>query len=158
MIPSYRIAIYLLGGALVLSWAAPPKGMMTGLMALLLIVAAALLEHFLITRQSAKAPEKQPNVISMASYQAGRNKRHNAGTAVREKKLLHTVFTSPFQKEVDALASMLRQEGMNPMMVSRKTEAALENTIYEIRVPEKEVDQAKPLILLHQIKSADKPS
>lgn len=157
MIAKYRYGLYLLGGALILTWAAPPKGLMSGALSFMLIVAGALLDHFLIKRGKMQQ-SSNPNVLSMSSFKASRSKRQTSPSGNRERRVLHPVFSSPFHGEVQALMNLLRSEGLSPIMLSSKAEGTLENALYEVRLPEKEVQQAKPLIMLFQIKSANKPS
>jgi hypothetical protein len=150
-----RIALYIGGGGLVITWLDPPAGIVRYGLILLLIVAAAYLDAWLF-RGQAERPEA--NVVSLASLRQSRNRRQAGLGLGRERRVLQTVFSSRFQGEVDELLGLLRAEGLNPMMVSQRPRQGEAEHRYEVRLPEKEVPKAKPLIQFFLLKTAKTPS
>lgn len=150
-----RIALYIGGGGLIITWIDPPSGLVRYGLIGLLIVGAAYLDAWLSRRHVGKPGQ---NVVSLASLRQSRNRRQAGLGLGRERRVLQTVFTSPFQGEVDELLGLLRAEGLNPMMISHHARPDEGDHRYEVRLPEKEVAKAKPLIQFFLLKSAKTPS
>ncbi len=151
-----RFIVYLGGGGLILIWIEPPLGIGRHLLILVLVVGFAYLDRWLF-RMSA-APSDPGNVVSLNAVRQSKNLRQGQGGAVRERKIFQTVYTSGLFQEVDTLLSLLRAEGLNPMMISQKTAKGEGEAVYEVRLPEKELARAKPLIQFFLVKSAKNPS
>jgi hypothetical protein len=150
-----RIALYIGGGGLIITWIAPPAGIAQYGLILVLIVAAAYLDAWLV-RPHAARPGR--NVVSLATLRQSRIRRQAGGGLGRERRVLQTVFSSPFHGDVDELLGLLRSEGLNPMMVSQSAGRGNADRLYEVRLPEKEVPKARPLIQFFLLKSAKTPS
>lgn len=153
-----RIAIYIGGGGLIITWIDPPSGLLQYALVGLLIVGAAYLDAWLFRPSGAASAGKGKNVISLAALRQSRNRRQAGGGMGRERRVLQTVFSSGYQNEVDELLGLLRAEGLNPMMVSQSTRREGNGHVYQVRLPEKEVPRAKPLIQFFLLKSAKSPS
>lgn len=151
-----RIIAYLGGGGMVVIWANPAPGLAQHLLILALIVGFAYLDRWMFKHSPSGA--EQRNVVSLKSVRQTRSRRHGAGGAGREKRVFQTVFSSPTRHEVDHLLSLLRGEDLNPMMVSQKTTRGDSGTVYEVRLPEKEMVRAKPLIQFFLVKTAKSTS
>ncbi len=151
-----RFIVYLGGGGLILIWVEPPQGIGLHLLILALVVGFAYLDRWLFRK--GVAPIDHGNVVSLNAVRQSRNLRQGKGGTVRERKIFQTVYTSGFYHEVDTLLSLLRAEGLNPMMISQKTAKGNGETVYEVRLPEKELARAKPLIQFFLVKSAKNPS
>ena len=151
-----RIIIYLGGGGLILNWVEPPQGVGLHLLILALIVGFAYLDRWLFRMGS--APIDHCNVVSLNAARQSRKLRQGQGGNVRERKIFQTVYTSGLYQEVETLLSLLRAEGLNPMMVSRQAAKGEGEAVYEVRLPEKELAKAGPLIQFFLVKSAKNPS
>lgn len=151
-----RFIVYLGGGGLILNWLDPPQGIGLHLLILALVVGFAYLDRWLFRVGS--PPIDQGNVVSLNAARQSRKLRQGQGGAARERKIFQTVYTSGLRSEVDTLLSLLRAEGLNPMMVSQQTAKGEGEAVYEVRLPEKELARAKPLIQFFLVKSAKTPS
>lgn len=151
-----RIAIYIGGGGLIITWIDPPAGLAQYGLILLLIVGAAYLDAWLFRPRTHRSGER--NVVSLASLRQSRNRRQAGGGSGRERRVLHTVYSSAFRGDVDELLGLLRSEGLNPMMVSQAARGGGGDHLYEVRLPEREVAKARPLIQFFLVKSAKSPS
>jgi hypothetical protein len=151
-----RIALYIGGGGLIITAIDPPGGFTKYGLILLLILAAAYLDRWL-SRPHAPGWSGR-NVILLSSPRQSRGKRAGPSPLGRERRLPQTVFRSGYQQEVDELLLMLRAEGFRPIMVSHQTPRAENGSSFEIRLPEKEVPKARPLIQFFLVKSAKAPS
>lgn len=141
---------------MILIWVNPPQGIGMHLLILALVVGFAYLDRWLFRANT--APTGQGNVVSLSAVRKSRNLRQGQGGSVRERKIFQTVYTSGLFHEVDTLLSLLRSEGLNPMMVSQKTAKGEGEAVYEVRLPEKELARAKPLIQFFLVRSAKNPS
>jgi hypothetical protein len=150
-----RIALYVGGGGLIITWINPPAGVAQYALILALIVGAAYLDTWLFRP---RAPRSGHNVVSLASLRQSRNRRQTSASLVRERRVLQTVYSSAYQGEVDELLGLLRAEGLSPIMVSQNARRGDAGHVYEVRLPEKEVPKAKPLIQFFLLKSAKTPS
>ncbi|HKI96841.1 MAG TPA: hypothetical protein VKB51_00070 [bacterium] len=150
-----RIALYVGGGGLIITWINPPAGLIQYALIGLLIVGAAYLDAWLFRPDSARS---KPNVVSLASLRRSRNRQQHGGGLGRERRVLQTVYSSAYQGEVDELLGLLRSEGLNPMMVSQSARRGEAGHVYEVRLPDKEVPKARPLIQFFLLKSAKTPS
>lgn len=152
----FRFGLYLGGGGLVIMWIDPPRGLGQHLLILALIVGASYLDYWLF--QSRPSYSKGGNIVSLADLRHARNRRQGTGGMSRERRVLQMVFSTRVQGEVEDLLDMLRAEGLNPMMVSQGGGMGQNGTVFEVRLPEKEVQKAKPLIQFFVVKSAKTPS
>lgn len=150
-----RIALYVGGGGLIITWINPPSGLTQYALILALIIGAAYLDAWLFRPQGRRSAH---NVVSLASLRQSRNRRQSGAGLARERRVLHTVYTSAYQGEVDELLGLLRSEGLNPIMVSQAARRGDASHVYEVRLPEREVPKAKPLIQFFLLKSAKTPS
>jgi hypothetical protein len=151
-----RIALYIGGGGLIFTWIDPPAGFTRYVLILVLIVAAAYLDLWLFRPRAGRSSER--NVVSLAALRQSRNRRQVGGGLGRERRVLQTVYRTPLHAEVDELLALLRSEGLNPMMVSQSVRREGNGHLYEVRLPEKEVPRAKPVIQFFQLKTAKTPS
>jgi hypothetical protein len=71
---------------------------------------------------------------------------------------LQHVFSSRFQPDVDELLGLLRAEGLNPIMISQASRRGEPGHLYEVRLPEREVARARPLVQFFLLKTAKTPS
>jgi hypothetical protein len=150
-----RIALYLGGGGLLITWIDPPAGLAQYGLIGLLIVGAAYVDAWLF-RPVAERPGR--NVVSLATLRQSRNRGQAATGLGRERRTPQTIFASGVQGEVDELLHLLRSEGFNPIMVSRSAGGRESHHRYEVRLPEREVPKARPLIQFFLLKSAKTPS
>jgi len=150
-----RIFIYLGGGGLVLHWVEPSPGIGLHLLILALVVGFAYLDRWLFRVGS--APVDQGNVVSLNAVRQSRNQRTSQGGATRGRRIFQTVYTGGLYKEVDTLLTLLRAEVLNPMMISQKTAQGEDEAVYEVRLPQKEIARAKPLIQFFLVRSAKTP-
>ena len=151
-----RAFIYLGGGGLIILWIDPPRGLGQHLVILALIVGAAYLDHWLVRHRPSS--RRGGNVVSMHEVRHSRHRRQGPGAVERERRVPQTVFTSRLRQEVDDLLTLLRSEGMNPMMVSQQSAQGDNGAIYQVRLPEHELAKAKPLIQFFLVKTAKTPS
>ena len=151
-----RFIVYLGGGGLILIWVEPPRGVGMHLLILALVVGFAYLDRWLF--RIGAAPSDEGNVVSLNAARQSRNQRQGQGGAVRERKIFQTVYTSGLYHEVETLLSLLRAEGFNPMMISQRTAKGESEAVYQVRLPEKELARARPLIQFFLVKSAKHPS
>ena len=151
-----RIAIYIGGGGLIITWIDPTPGFAQYGLILLLIVGAAYLDLWLFRPRLPRNADH--NVVSLASLRQSRNRHPGLGGLGRERRVLQTVYSTGYQPEVDELLGLLRSEGLNPMMVSQSARRGDSGHVYEVRLPEKEVPRARPLIQFFLLKSAKSPS
>lgn len=150
-----RIALYVGGGGLIITWLDPPAGLAQVALILLLIVAASYVDAWLFRPH---APRGGQNVVSLASLRQSRSRRASVAGLGRERRVLQTVFSSGFQPEVDELLGLLRSEGLNPIMISQASLHAEAGHEYEVRLPEREVPKARPLVQFFLLRSARTPS
>ncbi len=150
-----RIALYVGGGGLIITWLDPPAGLAQYALILLFIVAAAYVDAWLFRQRE---PRSGQNVVSLASLRQSRSRRTAGGGLGHERRVLQMVFSSGFQPEVDELLGLLRSEGLNPIMVSQASLHGEAGHRYEVRLPEREVPKARPLVQFFLLKSARTPS
>lgn len=139
-----------------LVWIDPPGGFAQYALILLLIVGSAYVDLWFFSQRKTKWPGK--NVVSLEKARQSRNRRQNPSAGNRERRILHTVYSSGFHPEVDELLNLLRAEGLNPIMVSAGSSQSEAGPVYEVRLSEKEAVKAKPLIQFFLVKSAKTPS
>ena len=151
-----RFIVYLGGGGLILIWVQPPQGIGQHLLVLALVVGFAYLDRWLFRMGTGHIDHG--NVVSLNAVRQSRNLRQGQGGAVRERKIFQTVYTSGLYQDVDTLLSLLRAEGLNPMMISQQTAKGEGDAVYEVRLPEKELARARPLIQFFLVRSAKNPS
>lgn len=150
-----RIALYVGGGGLIITWINPPSGLSQYALILALIVGAAYVDAWLFRPRAGRSAH---NVVSMASLRQSRNRRQSGMGSARERHVLHTVYSSGYQGEAEELLGLLRSEGLSPMMVSQAARRGDAGHVYQVRLPEREVAKAKPLIQFFLLKSAKTPS
>jgi len=153
-----RIALYLGGGGLLITWIDPPSGLLQYGLIGLLIVVAAYLDAWLFRPAAERPARAGRNVVSLASLRQSRNRHQAAAGLGRERRTPQTVFSSAAQGEVDELLHLLRSEGFNPIMVSQSVGGSESRHRYEVRLPEREVPKARPLVQFFLLKSAKAPS
>lgn len=151
-----RIALYIGGGGLIITWIDPPAGLVQYLLIGVLILGAAYLDTLLFRPRTRRREES--NIVSLATLRQSRKQRQAAGGQGRERRVLQTVYSTALRSEVDELLGLLRSEGLNPMMVSQAARREGNGHVYDVRLPEKEVPRARPLIQFFLLKSARSPS
>lgn len=151
-----RIAFYVGGGGLIVTLVDPPSGLGQYALIGLLIVAAAYIDAWLLRPRTPQGKDR--NVVSLSAIRHSRNRRQTGGGLGRERRVLQTVHSSGYRNEAEELLGLLRTEGFNPMMISQSAREAGGGHLYEVRLPEKEMTRARPLIQFFLLKSAKTPS
>ena len=151
-----RLVLYVGGGGLIITWIDPPGGFTRSVLILVVIVGAAYCDLWLSRPRQPKWQGQ--NVISLTSVRRSRKRRQASGGSGRERRVLQTVYSSGYHQEVDELLGLLRAEGLNPIMVAQNRSRGGHGPIYDVRLPEKEVAKAKPLIQFFLVKTAKRPS
>ncbi len=154
--PGLRIAIYLVGGGLLLSWVAPQGGLTRVVAILALIVLCAYLDAFFFGRR--KRDLSSDKVVSLGSFRAQRNRRPNQPDGGRERRVLQPVFNSSYLGEAESLTQILRAEGVRPLMVTQSPIGEKGSPHFKVMVPEAELGRAKPIVDLFLARSTKKPS
>jgi len=151
---SYRMGLYLLGGGALITWFNPTQGFLVFVLVIAVIIGSAYLDAYL--RQARRAG-LDPKIVSLREWRSQHGRRAATPAGGRERRALRTVYTTALHADVEALLHMLRAEGMNPMMVSGPPDREQGDTLYQVRLPSQEVEPAKPLIRLFQMKYAKTP-
>lgn len=143
-------------GGLLLTWIDPPAGLMGYVLIVGMILCFAYLEIYLSRRH--RRGSNDPKVVSMSAYRAKNQRGEGFTGGSRERKMLRPAYSSAYYSDVDALLQILRDEGMNPMMVTQGRSGSQSSPEYMIMLSEKELRRAKPLIDLYVVQSAKSPS
>lgn len=151
-----RIAIYLLGGGLFLSWFAPEGGITGVVVILALIVLCAYFDAFFFGRH--KRPATSDKVVSLGDYKAQRKRRPGQADGGRERRALQPVFHSSHQSEAEELTQILRAGGVRPLMVTQSPGGEKGSPPFKVMVPEAELGRAKPIVDLYLAQPTKKPS
>ncbi|MBI4083400.1 MAG: hypothetical protein HY423_12405 [Candidatus Lambdaproteobacteria bacterium] len=153
-----RMALYVGGGAAILTWIAPPDGLPKVGLILGLIVASAYLDRVLTRR--ARKGVSAGGVVSLGTFRNQREQKGGAAAETRGRRIPRLVFSTRYQSDAETLREMLRGAGLNPVLVmqNRGGAAGTAAPVYEIRVVEAELKQARPLIDQFLARSLKKPS
>ena len=152
-----RIALYLGGGGLLLSWIDPPAGLAQFALVGAIIVVSSYVDRWLF-RPTGAGSGSARNVVSLHALRRSRQRRTGVDGAVRERRVLHTVFSSGAQNDVDEVLALLRGEGLNPVMISQSAVREGAGARYEVRLSDQELERGRPLVQFFLLKSTKKPS
>jgi len=140
---AYRMVLYLLGGGVLLAWARPAPGVMESAACVALVMLAALLDSRLAGRTGGKAGT---GTVSMAQFRSRKAKGGAPGAAQRERRVLQTVYQARQRQDAEALMALLRERGLNPLMVSSTAAGQRNAALFEVRLSSAEALQARSLI------------
>ncbi len=139
-----------------MTWLEPSEGIFRHLVVLALIVAFAYLEAQIAKRR--RVPTDDPKVVSFKAFRARQKRRSEIGPSGRDRRVFRPVYTSGSLSDADGLLQIMRAEGLNPMMVTQSRGGGGNAASYVVMLPDGEVAKAKPIIDLHGVRSARKPS
>ena len=150
-----RLLIYLVSGALLVMWIAPPEGLYRYGLIIALIIVAAYVDAW--TRVGRKSSPDRSNVVSLLGY---RKHHHRQGTAqqARERRSMTPVFSSQSQAEADELVQLLRGEGLRPVLVTAQSSERSFRIRYEIRLVHHEVERAQALVKWFKLRAGKHPN
>jgi len=141
---AYRMMLYLLGGGVLLALARPAPGLMESAACVGLILVTALVDARLAGHP--QRGKTAAGAVSMASYRNRKAKSNGSGALLRERRALQTVYRGHLRREAENLMTLLREGGMNPIMVSSTAAGQRNEAMFEVRLPSAEVPQARTLV------------
>ena len=151
---SHRFIIYIVGGGVLISWVLPPSGLLTLMLVLGWIFASAYLDAWLF---APVAPTADSPEASLSVLKAGNSQSRSFAKGARPRLTWVMVYGTHDRQDVEALLKILRAEGLNPIMLTERQDVS-SDFLYGIRLPEKEVPRASPLVEMFQLRTFKKPS
>ncbi len=154
-----RLAVYVIGGGVLLAWINPRRGFFEIILALGWIGVCAAADH-LLTRDPARRPGAPSGATrrGIGSRKArglaalGGSTGEQAGAGRRTQRLLHT---TEDLAEAEDLAGQLRDRKLHPILVAQRGTGADEAIRYEVRLPESEWPRAHPIMTRFSTRSAE---
>lgn len=152
-----RAFIYLVAGALLVTWVSPPPGLLRYALIIGLILGAAFVDHWLRGR-GRQGRSAATNVVSLLGHRRPRGRAAGGLSPFRERRGLRVVYSSAVQADADELLELLRTEGLRPIMVSQNTTFRQSPPQFEIRLPEHEARKARSLIEMFKLQAHHRPN
>lgn len=151
-----RIALYPAAGALLLVMLDPPQGWVSALFVVGFIIAAAYFDSWVNRAVASRDPRQRENVVSIDSY---RNHKFRKGGPfrLRPNPNSKSVYRSPDRLRADELYQALLADGLSPRVVQRQQEDSAESLLFEVRLPENQIESARPTIQRFQYRTANSP-
>ncbi len=152
-----QLALYPAAGGALLALADPPRGWLSTLLVLGYIVCAAYVDAWLGRAASPVRRHERGNVISIALY---RNHKFRRGAPFRLRSRMNSksVFQTPLRTRAEELFQALQTAGLHPRIVQRQASDNGDTALYEVRLPEDQVEPARPIVQMFQFKAAHLPS
>jgi hypothetical protein len=150
-----RLAIYLVSGALLMMWIAPPEGLYRYGLIVAWIMVVAYVDAW--TRGWRKSTPERGNVVQMPGHRRTAHRPGGTLQALRERRSMALVFGALSQAEADELAGLLRAEGMHPVVVTSQFPGG-SRTRFEIRLPPRETERAQAMIKWFKLKAGKHPN
>lgn len=151
-----RLAIYLVSGALLVMWVAPPEGLYRYALIVALIIVAAYLDAW--SRGGRKSKPDRSNVVSLLGYRKHHPRPHPGPAGARERRTMSPVFASYHQAESDELMQLLRGEGLRPVLVTAHAPDRSNRIRYEIRLAHHEAERAQALVKWFKLRAGKHPN
>jgi hypothetical protein len=151
-----RLLIYLVSGALLVMWIAPPEGLYRYGLIVALIIVAAYVDTWTRARRSTK-PDRS-NVVSLLGYRKHHHRQTPAQQALRERRSMTPVFASHSQAEAEELAQLLRGEGLRPVLVTAQSSDRPHRIRFEIRLAQPESERAQALVKWFKLRAGKHPN
>ena len=157
MMPHLHILLYLAGGGLLFALVDPPQGWGSIVLILGYILCAAYLDAWLSRVQRPRRPHAHGNVIPLASFRDHKFRR-GGPFRLRSRTSSRSVFQSHSPERADELFQALLAEGLTPRIVQRHHPDAAESGLYELRLPEDQIEAAQPVVQRFRSMAAQIPS
>lgn len=152
-----RLLVVLGSGALLFQWVGPPEGIGRILLILGFIIVSAYADAWLGQRSWPKKVKTTGKVVSLEDYR-NHTFRSTGPFRLRKRTGSRSVFQSQQQDRAHEVSQAFLAEGLNPRVVQRQFSQDGGTPVYEVRLPEDEVERAQPIIARFQNKTADFPS
>ena len=150
-----RLAIYLVSGALLMMWIAPPEGLYRYGLIVAWIMVAAYVDAW--TRGWRASPPERGNVVPMPGHRRAGHRPGGTLQALRERRSMALVFGTHSQTEADELAGLLRGEGLHPVVVTSQLPES-PRTRFEILLPPREGERDQAMIKWFKLKAGKHPN
>jgi hypothetical protein len=151
-----RLLIFLVSGALLVMWIAPPEGLYRYALIVALIIVAAYVDAW--SRGGRKAKPHRANVVSLLGYRKHHARPHAGPPGARERRAMTPVFSSHIQVEADELGQLLRGEGLRPVLVTAQSSDRSHRIRYEIRLTHPEAERAQALVKWFKLQAGKHPN
>lgn len=152
-----RIAIYLSAGAVLLVLLDPPRGWESVLLILGFIVGAAYIDGWVERILVAQRSRLPSNVISLSAYRDN-NFRRRSPFRLRSRLRSKPVFKTSDRLRAEELFQALLAETLNPRIIQRHSQDKDDSQMFEVRLPENQVDSSRLILERFRLKSAKIPS
>jgi hypothetical protein len=150
-----RLAIFLVSGALLMIWIAPPEGIYRYALIVAWIMASAYVDAW--TRGWRKALPVRGNVVQMPGHRRAPHRAGGTLQTLRERRSMALVFGTYSQAEADELAVLLRGESMHPVVVTSQLPDR-PRAHFEIRLPPREAERAQAMIKWFKLRAGKHPN
>jgi len=150
-----RLAIYLVSGALLMMWIAPPESLYRYGLIVAWIMVAAYVDAW--TRGWRKSPPERGNVVQMPGHRRAVHRPGGTLQALRERRSMALVFGAHSQAEAEELAGLLRGEGLHPVVVTSQIPDS-SRIRFQIRLPPREAERAQAMIKWFRLKAGKHPN
>lgn len=151
-----RLIIYLVSGALLAMWIAPPEGLFRYALIAALIIVAAYVDAW--SRGWRKSMPDRTNVVSLLGHRKHHHRQSSAQQAARERRSLTPVFASHSQAEADKLVQLLRGEGLRAVLVTTQSSDRSHRNRFEIRLAHHEAERAQALVKWFKLRAGKHPN
>ena len=150
-----RFLVYVVGGGILFAWIHPPHGLWEVVGALAWIGVCTVVDEFVLkgfskAGRTASSPAKRASTGGAGSRRKGEASRDGG-----KRRGLNVLFTSVAAEEAERLAGELRDGGLHPIVVSRRSPGADDLYEYEVRVTEAEWRRAVPILTRFSVMRAE---
>ena len=150
---STRYLLYVLGSGVLITWLQQPSGLFTIALVLALIIASAYLDAWLFHGPDAEGDGS----TRFSASNRGQMGRSGQGKEPRLRPAWQAVYDTPFQDEVEVLLRDLRNEKLNPLMVTQRQDGSA-GFVYVVRLLEHEVPRGHRVIARFRRQALKQPS
>lgn len=154
-----RLAVYVIGGGVLLAWINPRRGFLEIAVTLGWIGVCAAADHLLTRdparRKGASSAATRRGLLGRGARRlaaAGGSAGEPAGAERRTQRLLHT---TEDLAEAEALTGQLRDRKLHPILVAHGGAGADQAVRYEVRLPESEWPRAHSIMTRFSARSAE---